>query len=427
MEKILQPIRGMSDILANDIPIWSRVEKVCKEIFKQYGYQEIRIPIVEKADLYERSIGQSTDIIEKEMYIFKDRNGDSLALRPEATAGVIRAGLSNGIFHNTQQKLWCSGPMFRHERPQKGRYRQFNQVSVEAVGFPSAEIDAELIAISSRLWKKLKLESPFLEINSLGSFEDRKLYRKDLLSFLSAHKNIMDDETLSRLAKNPLRILDSKNPEIIDIIKNAPRLIDYLGETSKNHFQKLKDLLDQINIKYSLNVNLVRGLDYYSKTVFEWKTNKLGSQDAICSGGRYDDLVEQLGGSATPAVGWALGIERVVNLIKEESIDVREDYPDIYLAMVGDRAQNHGFILSELLREKIPTLRLSVDYLFGSLKSQLRRADKSFSRIALIIGDNEIDQGVISVKMLREKTEQFELTEDRLVSWLKSEALFFKK
>ena len=418
MTKILQPVRGMNDILVDDICIWNQVEKTCKETFDQYGYQEVRIPVVEKAELYERSIGESTDIIEKEMYVFQDRNGENLALRPEATAGIVRAGLSNGLFHNKQQKLWCSGPMFRYEKPQKGRYRQFNQISVESIGFSDVEIDAELIAMSNRIWKKLNIKSARLEINSLGTLEDRSNYRKDLISFLSSYKDVMDNETLSRLSKNPLRILDSKNPEIIKILNNAPKLIDYLGEESKSDFSKLKHLLDQINIKYSINAKLVRGLDYYSKTVFEWKTDLLGSQDAICSGGRYDGLIEQLGGKNLPAVGWALGTERIVELIKEESVEFIKSSPDIYIVMTGSAARDSGFKLAELLREKVPNSRIALDHLSGSIKSQLKRADKSQARIALILGDNEIEQGIISVKMLREKTEQFDLSENKLVAWL---------
>ena len=418
MTKILQPVRGMNDILVDDIYIWNQVEKTCKETFDQYGYQEVRIPVVEKAELYERSIGESTDIIEKEMYVFQDRNGENLALRPEATAGIVRAGLSNGLFHNKQQKLWCSGPMFRYEKPQKGRYRQFNQISVESIGFSDVEIDAELIAMSNRIWKKLNIKSARLEINSLGTLEDRSNYRKDLISFLSSYKDVMDNETLSRLSKNPLRILDSKNPEIIKILNDAPKLIDYLGKESKSDFSKLKHLLDQINIKYSINVKLVRGLDYYSKTVFEWKTDLLGSQDAICSGGRYDGLIEQLGGKNVPAVGWALGTERIVELIKEESVEFIKSSPDIYIVMTGSAARDSGFKLAELLREKVPNIKIALDHLSGSIKSQLKRADKSQARIALILGDNEIEQGIISVKMLREKTEQFDLSENKLVAWL---------
>tara|TARA_B100001250_G_C19815882_1_gene798365 strand:- start:5503 stop:6786 length:1284 start_codon:yes stop_codon:yes gene_type:complete len=418
MTKILQPVRGMNDILIDDIYIWNHVEQACKETFDQYGYQELRIPIVEKAELYERSIGESTDIIEKEMYVFQDRNGEDLALRPEATAGIVRAGLSNGLFHNKQQKLWCSGPMFRYEKPQKGRYRQFNQISVESIGFSDPEMDAELISMSYRIWKKLNIKSARLEINSLGTLEDRSNYRKDLISFLSSFKDIMDDETLARLSKNPLRILDSKNPEIIKILNNAPKLIDYLSEESKTDFSKLQNLLDQINIKYSINVKLVRGLDYYSKTVFEWKTDLLGSQDAICSGGRYDGLIEKLGGKNIPAVGWALGTERIVELIKEESVELIKDCPDIYIVMTSDAARSYGFNLAELLREKVPNSKIVLDHLSGSIKSQLKRADKSQARIALILGDNEIEQGIISVKMLRENVDQFDLSQNKLVAWL---------
>jgi histidyl-tRNA synthetase len=306
----------MNDILPEEEPFWGLVESAAARIFKSYGYRRIRIPVLEKTELFSRSIGELTDIVEKEMYTFADRNEESLTLRPEATAGVVRACLSNGLLHNQQQKLWCSGPMFRREKPQKGRYRQFHQLSVEALGYSEPEVDAELIAISARLWRELGVESVALEINSLGTPESRTGYKEALVNYFGSYRSDLDTDSLRRLERNPMRILDSKNPTMQALIKGAPELEDYLDDESRIHFERVKALLNDIDIEFTVNPRLVRGLDYYTRTVFEWVTDRLGSQSAVCSGGRYDGLVEQLGGRATPAVGWALGLERIIELVR---------------------------------------------------------------------------------------------------------------
>ena len=418
MAEPIQPVRGMNDVLPEARSAWAAVEAAAEEIFEAYGYRRIRIPAMERTELFSRSIGETTDIVQKEMYTFEDRNGSSVTLRPEATAGIVRAGLSHGLFHNQQQKLWCSGPMFRHEKPQKARYRQFHQLDVEAIGFAGPEVDAELIVMSARLWERLGLESPMLELNSLGTPEARVGYREALRAYFSGAREQLDAESLQRLERNPLRILDSKNPDLQTLIAEAPELTDYLDEDSRVHFEGVQQLLDDVNVGYALNTRLVRGLDYYSRTVFEWVTDRLGAQSAICSGGRYDGLVAQLGGRDTPAIGWALGIERVVELIEAEGLQIVERLPHAYLTMAGERAQRMGFTIAEELRGRVPGVRLSMDCLGGSLKSQLRRADRSGARMALILGDDELDLGQISAKELREDTAQVMLTMDATVSAL---------
>ena len=418
MAEPIQPVRGMNDVLPEARSAWAAVEAAAEEIFEAYGYRRIRIPAMERTELFSRSIGETTDIVQKEMYTFEDRNGSSVTLRPEATAGIVRAGLSHGLFHNQQQKLWCSGPMFRHEKPQKARYRQFHQLDVEAIGFAGPEVDAELIVMSARLWERLGLESPMLELNSLGTPEARVGYREALRAYFSGAREQLDAESLQRLERNPLRILDSKNPDLQTLIAEAPELTDYLDEDSRVHFERVQQLLDDVNVGYALNTRLVRGLDYYSRTVFEWVTDRLGAQSAICSGGRYDGLVAQLGGRDTPAIGWALGIERVVELIEAEGLQIVERLPHAYLTMAGERAQRMGFTIAEELRGRVPGVRLSMDCLGGSLKSQLRRADRSGARMALILGDDELDLGQISAKELREDTAQVMLTMDATVSAL---------
>jgi histidyl-tRNA synthetase len=318
MADLIQPVRGMNDVLPDQAPFWDRLESTAAELFAGYGYQRVRLPVLERTELFSRSIGELTDIVEKEMYTFDDRNGDSVTLRPEATAGVVRAGLSNGMLHNQQQKLWCSGPMFRREKPQKGRYRQFHQLSVEALGFVEPEIDAELIALSARLWRLLGLSSVTLELNSIGTPASRQRYKQVLVEYFSAHRELLDEDSARRLERNPLRILDSKNPALRGLIAEAPLFSGYLDDESRAHFDRVQTLLTDVGVPFTLNPRLVRGLDYYSRTVFEWLTDKLGAQSAICSGGRYDGLVAQLGGRDTPAVGWALGIERIVELVQAE-------------------------------------------------------------------------------------------------------------
>jgi len=418
MAGLIQPVRGINDVLPTEAAAWRFVESTAHAILDAYGYQRIRTPVIERTELFKRSIGEATDIVEKEMYTFDDRNGDSLTLRPEATAGIVRAGLTHGLFHNQQQKLWCSGPMFRHEKPQKARYRQFHQLSVEAVGFAGAELDAELIAISARLWRALGLSSPRLELNSLGTAAARARYREALVEYFSASRGRLDADSLRRLETNPLRILDSKNPEMAALIDAAPLLRTFLDAESQDHFERLKAMLAEAGIGFVLNPRLVRGLDYYSRTVFEWVTDRLGAQGAICSGGRYDGLIAQLGGRDTPASGWALGFERVVELLQAEGCAVPVRLPHAYLVAAGDAAQRRGFALAETLRERLPGLRLEMDCTGTGLKAQLRRADKSGARFALILGEDEVRDGTVTVKALRSDDPQSSLDTDALAGVL---------
>jgi histidyl-tRNA synthetase len=404
----------MNDILPDDAPYWDRLEQVAAGLFSDYGYRRIRLPVLERTELFSRSIGEATDIVEKEMYTFVDRNGDQVTMRPEATAGVVRAGLSNGLLHNQQQKLWCSGPMFRHERPQKGRYRQFHQLSVEALGYADPEIDAELIVLSSRLWSALGIGSVTLEINSLGTVESRAVYKRALVDYFSAHRDALDEDSTRRLERNPLRILDSKNDAMRPLIAAAPALADYLDDESRAHFDSVRQFLGDVGVGYVINPRLVRGLDYYSRTVFEWVTDKLGSQSAICSGGRYDGLVAELGGRDTPAVGWALGVERVVELMREDGQQLEELLPHVCLVAVGDAERRKGFAVAESLRRAVPGLRFLVGQQSAGFKAQLRRADKSGARFALIIGEAELDAGNFGLKDLRDDAGQQSLTEGEL-------------
>ncbi len=422
MAGLIQPVRGMNDVLPGDAAAWAFVESSASDLLDGYGYTRIRTPAVERTELFKRSIGEATDIVEKEMYTFEDRNGDSLTLRPEATAGMVRAGLSHGLFHNQQQRLWCSGPMFRHEKPQKARYRQFHQLSVEAVGFAGPEIDAELIAISARLWRVLGLESPTLELNSLGTPASRAEYREALVAYLSGHRDVLDADSRRRLETNPLRILDSKNPDLAELISGAPLLADFLDAQSKDHFEQVKQLLEDVGIDFVLNPRLVRGLDYYSRTVFEWVTDRLGAQGAICSGGRYDGLIAQLGGRDTPASGWALGFERVVELLAVEGAEIPEQLPDAYLVTAGDEARRRAFALAETLRSELPALKLAMDCTAGGFKAQLRRADRSGARLALILGEDELSAGSISVKPLRSDAPQTTVKLEELATALLGEA-----
>ncbi|HEX9877353.1 MAG TPA: histidine--tRNA ligase [Gammaproteobacteria bacterium] len=408
----------MNDILPERAAQWTFVERAACELLDAYGYRRIRTPALERTELFKRSIGEATDIVEKEMYTFEDRNGDSLSLRPEATAGILRAGLSHGLFHNQQQKLWLSGPMFRHEKPQQARYRQFHQLSVEAVGFADPEIDAELIALSARLWRKLGLTSPVLQLNSLGTPESRGRYREALLAYFSDHRGSLDADSRRRLETNPLRVLDSKNPELKALIEAAPLMSDYLDSESRNHFARLTELLSDVEIDFVLNPRLVRGLDYYTKTVFEWVTDRLGAQGAICSGGRYDGLVLQLGGRDTPASGWALGFERVIELLDAEALSIPEPVPDGYLVALGEPARRRAFSIAETLRERVPGMALTMDGGGGGFKAQLRRADRSGARLALILGEDELERESISVKPLRNDAPQAMLTLDELVAEL---------
>lgn len=405
MAELIQPVKGMNDVLADQAPWWNRLESVAHELFASYGYQRVRLPVLERTELFSRSIGELTDIVSKEMFTFDD-HGDSLTLRPEGTAGVVRAALSNGLLHNQQQKLWLSGPMFRREKPQKGRYRQFHQMSVEALGFADAEIDSELIALSARLWRELGLTSARLELNTIGTADSRQKYKQVLVEHFSRHRELLDDDSLRRLDRNPLRILDSKNPKLREIIDAAPLLSDHLDTESRAHFERVRALLDDVGVGYTLNPRLVRGLDYYSRTVFEWVTDRLGAQSAVCSGGRYDGLVAQLGGRDTPAVGWALGIERIVELMQAEGIGADEAPVDAQLVAAGEAERRFGFKVVEQLRERVPGLKVSIGMPSAGFKAQLRHADKNGAQFALIIGESELAAGKVSVKPLREDTPQ---------------------
>ncbi len=402
----IRPIRGMNDVLPDDGALWSAVESAAQAVFDAYGYRQIRLPVMEHTELFSRSIGETTDIVQKEMYTFTDRSGASVTLRPEATASVVRAGLSHGLFHNRQQKLWCSGPMFRHERPQKARYRQFHQINLEAIGFAGPEVDAEVIVMSARIWERLGLESPCLELNSLGTPECRAGYREALRAYFSAAGDVLDADSRERLRRNPLRLLDSKNPRLRELIAGAPVLSGYLDDDSAAHFQRLTELLDDAGVTYRINPRLVRGLDYYTRTVFEWVTDRLGAQGAICSGGRYDGLVAQLGGRDTPAIGWAMGLERVVELMEEEGRRQAGRPPHGYLVIAGDGARRRGLGIAETLRARVPGIRLTMDCAGGSFRSQLRRADRGGALLALILGDDELAADSLTIKPLREDSPQ---------------------
>ena len=396
----------MNDILPDASGTWRYLETVVQEIVQSYGYEEIRLPLLEYTELFQRSIGEVTDIVEKEMYTFADRNGESLTLRPEATASVVRAGMTNGLLHNQRQKLWTAGPMFRYEKPQKGRYRQFHQFDVEALGYEGPDVDAELIIMSARLWQRLGISRIELQINSLGVPESRLRYREALVEYFNSVKSELDEDSIRRLEQNPLRILDSKNPDMQAIVEAAPVMLDYLDEASVSHFEGLKALLDAAGVSYSINPRLVRGLDYYSRTVFEWVTDALGAQGAVCSGGRYDGLVEKLGGRATPAVGWAMGIERFVALFAACGGEAPAESADVYIAAVGEGTLARAFALAEELRNTIAGIRVDVNLGGGSFKSQMKRADKSNAEYALILGEQELSEERIGVKPLRSKQEQ---------------------
>ena len=410
MAKNIQAVRGMKDILPEQTPLWQFLEQQVRQVLGAYGYQEIRMPIVETTDLFKRSIGEVTDIVEKEMYTFDDRNGDSLTLRPEGTAGCVRAGIENGLLHNQLQRLWYQGAMFRHERPQKGRYRQFHQIGVETFGMAGPDIDLELLLITSRIWKAIGLNDLELQINTLGTSDERKIYREKLVSYLNNHLDVLDEDSLRRLKSNPLRVLDSKNPAMQDMIEKAPALLDELGEESRAHFDWICKGLESNGISYVINTRLVRGLDYYSRTVFEWVTDRLGAQGTVCAGGRYDGLVKQLGGRETPAVGFAMGLERLVAILEEDGIGNDLGKPDFYMVLMGEKAENSGTLIAEQLRTELPDLKVMVNCGGGSFKSQFKKADKSGAQFALVLGDDELEKQVISLKSLRDKQEQKDLS-----------------
>jgi len=406
--KTIQAIRGMNDCLPEISGTWQKVESVLRQVVANYGYQEIRTPIVESTDLFKRSIGEVTDIVEKEMYTFEDRNGDSLTLRPEGTASCVRAGNEHGLLYNQQQRLWYMGPMFRHERPQKGRYRQFHQFGVETYGIDGPDIDLEVILLSARFWKVFGIEKHVsLQINTLGSNEARAAYRDTLVEFLKARADQLDEDSLRRLDTNPLRVLDSKNPDVQAAIADAPSLIDHLDEESKAHFETLCSRLSEAGIAYEVNPRLVRGLDYYNRTVFEWVTDSLGAQGTICAGGRYDGLVEQLGGKATPAVGFAMGIERLVLLLTTLTDEGQDDtFADVYVTAMGDDAQSYAVEVAEHLRNQLPDTRIMMHCGGGNFKKQLKRADKTGARLALLLGSDEMQSRKVGIKPLRDGQEQ---------------------
>jgi len=419
MAKTIQAIRGMRDILPDETPLWRHLETTVQRVLDSYGYQQMRMPIVEMTELFKRSIGEVTDIVEKEMYTFEDRNGDSLTLRPEGTAGCVRAAMENGLLHNQTQRLWYQGPMFRHERPQKGRYRQFHQIGVETFGMAGPDIDLENILITARLWQELGLKGLELQLNTLGTADERKIYREELVAYLSQHQDQLDEDSRRRLHSNPLRVLDTKNPAMAEVVAGAPSMMDHLGDESRAHFQAICDGLDAAGVAYVLNPRLVRGLDYYSRTVFEWVTDQLGAQGTVCAGGRFDGLVEQLGGKPNPAMGFAMGIERLVALLEEQQLADTGAAVDAYLVLMGETAERQGMVLAERLRDELPGLRLMTHCGGGSIKSQFKRADRSGAGLALVLGDEEAAAGVVAVKPLRGGGEQTRVELAELAGFLK--------
>ena len=415
MSEKIQAIRGMSDILPHETARWQFVERKISEILGNYGYQEIRLPVLEKTELFARSIGEQTDIVAKEMYSFEDRNGDSLTLRPEGTAGCVRAGLEHGLFHNQTQKLWYMGPMFRHERPQKGRQRQFHQIGVEAFGFKGPDIDAELIMLSARLWRELGLKDISLQLNSLGTAQARAVYREILIGYFLQHEKQLDEDSQRRLHTNPLRILDSKNPDMQKLISAAPMMQDHLDEESRFHFEQLQHMLNEAGIKYEINPRLVRGLDYYGQTVFEWVTDQLGAQGTVCAGGRYNGLIEHFGSKPVPAFGFALGMERLMTLIETNGFGIEPQPLHVYLILsTEDEVSAAGMKLAENLRNQLPQLRLMTHCGGGSFKNQFKRADKSGALFGLVLGSDEVKNQTVGFKSLRDKSEQETISWDEI-------------
>ena len=402
----IKSVRGMPVILPKDIKKWQFVEETARSLLQLYSYSEIRIPVVERSELFQRTIGKETDIVAKEMYTFQDRKEQSLSLRPEATAGIVRAGIEEGLFYNQNQKFWSIGPMYRYERPQKGRYRQFHQINIEAFGFPGPDIDAEIILLTTRIWKALNLNSLKLEINSLGTPKSRHIHRKELQDYFDSYKGDLDEDSLRRLDRNPMRILDSKNPDLQDIIESAPKTIDFLDQESSEHFQALEAILQEHAIEYTLNARLVRGLDYYTRTVFEWTTDQLGAQATVCGGGRYDELISELGGQATPAIGCAIGLERLIELVDLLDQNQQNDPPKIYIVAVGALAEGQGLILAEELRDTYQNFSIEMNLGGGSFKQQFKRADKAGADIALIIGEDEIANNTVGIKSMQSGDQQ---------------------
>ena len=422
MANNIQAIRGMHDVLPEQTPLWQYAEHMIRDVLGAYGYSEIRLPIVEKTELFKRSIGEVTDIVEKEMYTFEDRNGDSLTLRPEGTAGCLRACLEHGLLHNQVHRLWYYGPMYRHERPQKGRYRQFIQLGVETYGMSGPDIDAELILIMERLWKKLGIRDKVrLQLNSLGTIAERLVYRETLVRYFQEHLEMLDEDSLRRLETNPLRILDTKNPAMQHVVAHAPELMAFLGDESLKHFNALTTTLNDLGISYEINSRLVRGLDYYSKTVFEWVTDELGSQGTVCAGGRYDSLIEQLGGKPNFAVGFAMGIERLLALLETSGNVPVVRSVDVYMIRVGETAEREGLRFAEAIRNQVPGLKLEVNCGGGSFKSQFKKADKSGAEYAIILGDDEVSRGEVSVKSLRSEQGQQMLSQEQTIAFLQEQ------
>lgn len=419
MSNTIQGIRGMHDALPENASGWQRLEQVLQGILNRYGYRQIRLPIVERTEVFERSLGASTDIVSKEMYTFTDRNGDSLTLRPEGTAGCVRALIEHGLLQGATQRLWYAGPMFRHEKPQKGRLRQFHQFGAEAFGLTGPDIDAELIAMCARLWTELGIADLRLELNTLGTAAARKHYRDALVAYFSDHRKSLDPESRERLERNPMRILDSKDPGMKKLIDAAPSMDGFLDAGSAAHFAELSRLLEAIGIDYQINPRLVRGLDYYNGTVFEWVSDRLGAQGAVCAGGRYDGLVECFGGDAIPAVGFAMGVERVLELYASSASRPGTDSPHAYLVVAGASAQAHALHLAEKLRDQLPSLNLLTHCGGGSFKSQFKKADKSGAAIALVVGEEELRNGTVGLKPLRGDAEQSSVPASQLAAELK--------
>ena len=415
--KKIQSIRGMHDTLPGESRLWQFVEETAKSVFDSFGYQQIRTPVMEQSALFHRAIGEVTDIVEKEMYSFDDRNGDNLTLRPEGTAGVVRACIEHGLLHNQRQRLWYQGAMFRHERPQKGRYRQFHQMGVEAFGMRGPDIDLEILLMTARLWRQLGVDGAELQLNTLGTPQERAIYRQHLVDYLSQHRDSLDEESKRRLSSNPMRVLDSKNPEVQQVVSDAPLLMEYLGDASRRHFEQICEGLQEAGIDYSVNPRLVRGLDYYVLTVFEWVSDRLGAQGTICAGGRYDGLVEQLGGKPTPAIGFGMGLERIISLLEENSAANLEKRADFYFVASGDMEIKAQLIANKLRRD-IESVRILANCGGGSFKSQFKKADRSGAGFALILGEDELQRGMVGVKSLREDTPQKEVLINDLSNYL---------
>ena len=421
MAKTIQAIRGMNDCAPTESPLWQWIEAKVRHVLASYGYSEVRMPIVESTPLFARAIGEVTDVVSKEMYTFWD-NDEQLTLRPEGTAGCVRAAIERGWIYNNEQRLWYMGPMFRHERPQKGRYRQFHQAGVEVFGIANPEIDVELIILTARLWKELGIDQHVsLQLNSIGSLEARANYRSALVAFLENHQDLMSDEEKERLVKNPLRILDTKNEVLQEVLNGAPKLLDYLDDESREHFNQLCSLLDAMGVKYEINPKLVRGLDYYNKTVFEWVTSALGAQGTVCGGGRYDGLVEQLGGHATQGVGFAMGLERLVLLVQEVNKEITlPQAVDLYLVYAGEGTTLNAFQIAEQIRTELPQVRVMTHCSGGKFQKQFKRADKIEAKYALVIGESEVQAKTVVVKDLRNGAEQITISQADLINTLKT-------